>query len=142
VTEHDLSLVDEALLPPQVRALVRLIGLPETFLILEGRGGIPLRVPKSAARAQVLRDLGLSEASIRALVAEMADRTIDVPKPDKVLQQLRDVALRAERQAGASAAEVARRYRLTRRWVVARTAGGRADEGTDTQRDFFLDPLA
>jgi len=136
VTESDLDihLVDEQLLPPQIRMLVREIGMAETLRLLEARGGTPYRIPKHPERARVLRDMGLSSKAIERLCDAFGDHLLDVPMPTKVRNQLRDIAIRAERAAGRSGAQVARRYGLTRRRVV-QISSGKDDDGR--VRDLF-----
>lgn len=136
MTERDLEihLVDEQLLPPQIRMLVREIGMAATLQLLEARGGTPYRIPKNPDRAQVLRDVGLSSKAIERLCEAFGDHLLDVPMPTKVRNQLRDMAIRAERAAGRSGAQVARRYGLTRRRVVQISSGQEDDERI---RDLF-----
>ena len=50
----DLNLVDPNLLPPQMRRLVEIIGLPETLALLEARGGTFIHVPHQADADTVL----------------------------------------------------------------------------------------
>lgn len=113
----DLTLVDPSLLPPQMRQLVECIGLPETMRLLMARGGTFLHVPVSAESATLLTAV-LSRRAIAALATSpLAGRRIELPKADKIVIQLRNIAIRAERRH-ASAAAVARRHKLTRRQVI------------------------
>lgn len=117
----DARVLDLGPLPHTLSQLIRLIGVPDTLRLLEARGGLRYRVPRHPERAEVLTRL-ISRESVRTLCEALGDQEIDLPKSDKLHAQIRDAAIRAERAAGASAAEVARRYRLTRRRVLQITA--------------------
>ena len=110
-TEHATEPVDPRLLPPQLRELVRLNGLPHTLRLVEARGGAPLYVGLSVEGAGVLREL-LPAAAVAALVAHYAGHTLRLPKPDKITQQLRDRAIRAA-HGRATKRELATLYGLT-----------------------------
>ncbi|MDH4275182.1 MAG: hypothetical protein OEW08_09090, partial [Gammaproteobacteria bacterium] len=85
-------------------------------LLLQARGGTFLRVPIYPEFARVLSAI-VNEYSVRALCAAFGDQTLELPKCDKIIRQLRDHAIRIERQRRSCAA-VARDYNLTRRQVI------------------------
>lgn len=118
------------LLPPQVKLLAQIIGLHDVMALIEARGGLPVYVPKHADKAGELKTI-ISNAALRALCAEHGGTTIDVPKLDVARGQLKAIIIRAERAAGASAREVAVRYRLTRRRVVQIGRDDPADDHPD-----------
>lgn len=127
----DLSVIDANLLPPQMRMIARAIGLPEMFRLIQARGGTLLRVPLHPDRARVLIQI-ITPDSIRRLCEEFGDQVLELPKADKILVQLRNHAIRAERES-ASLSQVALRYRLTRRHVINITH----DTSDDGQLDLF-----
>lgn len=129
-TESLAQQVDPRLLPPQLRELVRLIGLAHTLRLVEARGGAPLYVGLSVEGAGVLRELLPAEA-VAALVAHYAGHTLRLPKPDKILQQLRDRAIRAARGA-ATKRELATLYGLTTERVRQIWREGEAEEPGST----------
>jgi hypothetical protein len=115
VALKDLDLVNPDLLPPIIRRCVRRIGLPETIKLLEARGGLPTRMPYDYRQCIVLKGV-LTVESLIALAKEFKGQRIDLPKPDKILTQLRNIGIFAARQH-MSAAQVAREFGLTRRHV-------------------------
>lgn len=117
-----LERIDPDRLPPVARMLIRAIGLPATVRLLMARGGAQLHVPLDAARARVLQGV-LTEAELRALAGAYGAQRLDLPKIDKLLRQIRDDLIRADR-ATLSAAEVARRWGLTRRRVISISQAG------------------
>lgn len=115
---HDITLVDEKLLPPVARQLVRVIGMPETINLLQERGGIPTRMPTAAEAQHGVLGRILTPESIAALTkSDLAGKRLELPKADKALQQLRNLAI-AEARRTHTAPEVARMFRLTRRRVI------------------------
>lgn len=131
VTPEQLDLVDADQLPPQIRQLVRLIGLPATFRLLDARGGTPLRIPVDPHRAEILIAI-LEPTAIQALSAALGGQTLELPKVDKMLLQIRNLAIREARKT-MSASEVARAFKLTRRMVIY--VGGK--ESNSDQPDLF-----
>lgn len=116
MTETDLSTIDPDTLPPQIRQLVVLIGLPETFKLLQAKGGTQLRIPKMANRAEVLPEI-LQAESVDLLCKAWAGKVMDVPKVDKILLQIRNQVITKAR-ATQSASQLARSFDLTRRQII------------------------
>lgn len=130
MAESDLDLVNPDLLPPLMRNLVRLIGLPETLRLLEARGGIPTYIPAHPDQSTELKAV-LSAAALEALArSEYAGHRVELPKPDKVIAQLRNHAIRNARTQ-MSAAQVARTFGLTRRHVINLSASDAEDPTLD-----------
>lgn len=113
---ESLDQVNADLLPPQARKLVRLIGMVNTLKLLEQRGGTTLRIPVNAQDSTVLQAILPMEAVI-ALTEAMPGQRLELPKCDKILLQIRNLALRNERKH-LSAAGVALKYDLSRRQVI------------------------
>jgi len=112
----DLSVVDVSQLPPQVRELVRWIGLEQTYALLVERGGLPTYVPASPGADTILSEI-LEPEALERLCRELGGRTLDTPKADKIWRQVRDAAIREARAAGATHWALARQYRLSRRQI-------------------------
>lgn len=111
--------LDERLLPPQIRRLIRAIGVADTLTVLQALGGTRLTVPKGRLRAQRCRVLQplIGPAQAKALYAEFAGvKDIHLPKADKMLMQVRNAALKADSRT-ASVRTLALRYKLTERQV-------------------------
>lgn len=121
-----LDAVDERRLPPTARLLARAIGMSATVRLLQARGGTQLHVPVDPSRAYVLPGV-LSADEIAALARAFGGQRLDLPKLDKLLRQIRDAQIRADR-AHRSAAQVAREYGLTRRHVINITGATEAGE--------------
>lgn len=113
---QSLSAVDPTLLPPQIRLFVVVIGLPETVKLLKARGGTTLRIPKVADKSDVLPQI-LSIDAVNKLCSAMPGKILQLPKSDKILMQIRNKAIRLERQS-VSAAQLALKYSLTRRQII------------------------
>jgi len=110
-------------LPPQLRMLVRVMGERAAFRLVERRGGTPFTVPKHLAGLakrdleQLLDLVGSAEAAA-ALVAELSAQTLQLPKYDSVLRQLRHRRVAELRQMGHTQAEVALQTGYTVRQVI------------------------
>ncbi len=131
MADPDLSTIDPDTLPPQIRQLVALIGLPETFKLLQAKGGTQLRIPKVASKAEVLPEF-LQCESIELLCKAWPAKVIDVPKVDKILLQIRNQAI-TEARATQSASQLARSFDLTRRQIINICKS----PGDDNQVDMF-----
>lgn len=115
IDQSQLDLIDPKLLPPQMRLLVYAVGLPDTVKLLQARGGTFFRFPLKA-RDSLLADLiGLVPAS--KLCAELGGKTWELPKCDKILNKIRNIAIQKARETH-SASEVARMFDLTRRHII------------------------
>lgn len=112
----DLSLINERLLPPQMRELVRVIGLAETIALLDARHGLPTTLPTHIESKTALRNV-ISDTAIAALVASpLAGKYYrDLPTSGKPFKQLRNAAIAA---ADESLSTLARQNNLTRRHII------------------------
>lgn len=126
----NLNCIDESLLPPQIRKLARVIGLPDTLHLLKHRGGRPLRVPVHVDRALELRQV-LSIKTIKLLVEHLPGERFDLPKPDKIVEQLRNYAII---HSSDNNCKLAAQHRLTRRHII--NIKKKADE-EDPTADLF-----
>lgn len=100
----------------QIRVLVGLIGLPETLKLLEALGGTPVNIPLLACKATRLKAI-LSSDSIEKLCEKLGGQRLELPKNDKIMQQLRNHAIRRLR-GRKSAPQLAREFNLTRRMII------------------------
>lgn len=128
--------VDAALLPPQLRAVVGLIGVADTLALLRLWGGQRRWLPRRPDDCPAELREALSAGALAALCgSDFAGRASDWPKPDKVLMQWRHQSMRRERAAGATAAELAARYGYTERRVRSVAPAEPAPDAR--QRDLF-----
>ncbi len=117
LTEAELAGVNLKRLVPLVRRLVEVIGIVHTFSLLKARGGVPLRVPVSADRdsATLLKGI-LPDDAVLKLCATWPGQWLNLPKADRIITQVRDYYLRAEREQ-LSRNDTALRYHLTPRQI-------------------------
>lgn len=116
-TLHSISLHR---LPVQARMLVRIMGEAPAYALLQRRGGTPLTVPKHLHSDEGVRlaDLCGSPEGAARLVAEMAGETIQLPKYDAVLRQLRHQRVVEMRMSGHLLADIAIALGYTVRQVI------------------------
>lgn len=136
--------IDVSALTPLLKRLVRAIGVPATVDLLQARGGTRLYFKGERKRndRRLLRDL-VGEDAATALYAEFRDhgQELTLPKVDKILTQLRDRAIRAERGRGVGVEILARKYRLTRRHVSNICAAPEPAFQGGLQGELFGSPL-
>ena len=113
VEPEDIDLINPDLLPPQVRQLVRIMGMVDTLNLLAKRGGIPTYVPAQVDNTSILLDI-ISHDGFVALVKHYHGSFIDLPKIDKTLAQLRDHYIC---NASKSGRQLAREHGLTYRMI-------------------------
>lgn len=112
----DFDLVDEKLLPPQIRTYAKLIGIAETYVLLDAFGGAYVSFPVRPRGSTALNNL-LSLPAREALCKRFGGQEIELPKKDKILLQIRNIAIREMRKTQ-SGAKTARAFNLTRRHVI------------------------
>lgn len=121
-------------LPVQARMLVRVMGEAPAYRLMQARGGVPFTVPKhlhSDEGARLMDLCGGADGAAR-LVAECAGETLQLPKYDAVLRQLRHRRVVEMRQHGARLADIALALGYTVRQVInILNAAGLAGEGLD-----------
>lgn len=118
----DLSVIDERMLPPQIRELVREIGMAETLTLLQERGGTPLYVAQQAELSSL--NEFLRPESVAALAAKYGRERLDLPKADKLVQQIRNHYVRETRARGIkSGRQLARELGLSWRMIKYITNG-------------------
>ncbi len=112
----DLSLVVTAQLPPQLRFLINVIGLPETVALINERGGRSTYIPKTGKRETALDHLLKRDSIIALCNSDLAGKKLDLPKPDKIIAQLRNIDI-VESKGIRTKAELAKAYNLTTRTI-------------------------
>jgi hypothetical protein len=114
----ELDNIDVRLLPPQMRFLVEIIGLPETIVLLKNKGGMLLQIPKGERDVESydLYEI-LSAESIQKLCASrFADERVTLPKVDKILDQIRNIEIRNSKPT-TTRAQLAKKYNLSFRQI-------------------------
>lgn len=135
--QASIAAIDDTQLPPQLRRLVRAIGLPATLALLKARGGTRLMLGKNPAGASLLLDL-IGHANTKALLAAFEGATeLMLPKADKLLAQARDRAIRDEHARGHSLMVLALRYDLTSRHILNIISGQPQASGESAQAGLF-----
>lgn len=125
----ELEHINVDTLPPQVRVLVKLIGLANTIELLKTYGGMLITMPTRAEKAVLLPNVIGHEAVARICNSRLAGRRIDLPKCDKIIIQLRNQAILAAR-GQATKRDLARHYGLTARTVQLIWNGAQDDNPT------------
>lgn len=116
MTGDDLQWVDLKLLPPQVRLLAEVMGLPDTIKLLKRRGGLRVRVPTGCREDSWLKQI-ISPAAFDALCkSQYAGERLTLPKMDKVTDQIRNRYI-LTMKGKMSKSELARQYDLCIRQV-------------------------
>lgn len=110
-----LDLINPNLLTPVARQLVALIGIEQMIALCKKRGGFDLYIPKQG-ESSLLSEI-LTPQSLTALAqSELAGKYTYLPKADRALQQLRNIAICAARETH-SGSTVSTAFNLTRRQV-------------------------
>lgn len=106
-------------LPVQLRMLVRVLGEAPAYRLVEQRGGTPYTVPQSlfSPAGQVLAGM-VGVAPAAALVADLPGQTLQLPKNDSLLRQLRHQRVLELRGQGIKLAAVALATSYTVRQVI------------------------
>ncbi|MFO1417275.1 MAG: Mor transcription activator family protein [Methylotetracoccus sp.] len=109
---------DDALIPGQLRPLVEVAGWPAVCKLVEAYGGTRLYVPKSLGPDHELaRLIGFDEAlALAALLG--GEPHFDIPRCAGLARAARDAGLRADRAAGMTFSQLARKYHMTERNVL------------------------
>lgn len=129
--------IDRSLLPPQIRILLDTVGVEDALSLLRGWGGQRRWIPERPELASVELRALVSAQGLQALCASrFGGQSTDWPKADKCLRQAIHAAMRADRQAGATANELAARYGYTTR-RVRQIAPSQPAESGKIQPDLF-----
>lgn len=102
-----------AALPSQARELAETIGLLPTLELLRRLGGLRVFIPAKLS-AKLVVEVGCPDVAAK-LVEAIGGSAIEPPSLASVQRLLRDNAIRADFDAGATPNELVARYRLTQR---------------------------
>ena len=119
--------VELSSLPPQMRRLIAVLGFDATIKLLRERGGRRIWVPKTAAGDRVLAQV-VGHRALEALVEHYAGEMLELPSDEKLLIQMRNRMLVARRAEGASYAELAQEFGVSRRWAIELCNTAREDQ--------------
>lgn len=118
ITPEERSLVDVKRLPPQARIIIELIGIEDAWLFFSQYGGRDYRVPTGLnLDTNLHKTLPLASATL--LIKKFARQKITVPKPDKIVIQIRNHRIYQARLEGESSAILAKHFNLSRRSIVS-----------------------
>lgn len=95
--------------------LVRVVGQEAAATLVQVAGGLALRIPKNPPLDGPLAEL--PPPVQEALARYAGGDVLYIPKCDGAARAARDREIVALYDAGVSVKEIARRYRLTERWV-------------------------
>lgn len=116
MNDNALQFVDVCLLPPQIRFLVELIGLPDTFKLLKAKGGHRILIPTGKQETSLLNDI-ISDEAVKILCnSKYSGRRLTLPKADKVLDQIRNLHIKSSK-GSITKSELAHQYDLTQRHI-------------------------
>lgn len=124
---------DTDYLPPSLKDLVDVIGLPAAQALVSEYGGVRLTVPLKMPEDHQLAELLGIEAA-RKLAHHYGLERLDIPNAKAAIMAVRNKQMRQDHADGVSARRLARRYRLTERRVWEILAEGVRD---DRQADLF-----
>jgi hypothetical protein len=122
-------------LPAALRELVRVLGHADAFRLIAANGGGRLSIPKRPTPDHPLR-MVLSAEGFDVLVAWAGGETMDLPKGDAYMRELRHHQVREIRASGLTMEETARATGYSRRQVINITGGEGTSRDTRT-RDMF-----
>jgi len=125
--------VETELLPESMADLVDIIGLPAVLKLMDSLGGTEVWVPQRIPHNHPLVEAAGPEAA-QTLCEYMAGERFKVPRGRAFKMEVRNRAIRRERQEGAKLADLALRYELTDRQVMNIL---NADPADDRQQDMF-----
>lgn len=114
-------------LPTLGRELCDAMGLRPALKLMHQWGGSRVFIPSTLCEASALADL-LGHEAATALVSRFGGATLEPPSLRSIERLLRDNAIRADFDAGASRRELVRRFALTDRQVRSVLSASAASE--------------
>jgi len=121
------------LLPASMADLAEVIGLPAVLKLMDAFGGTEFWVPQRMPHHHPLVDAVGAEAA-QTLSEYMAGERLKVPRGKHLKTEIRNRAIRRERNGGAKLSELALKYELTDRQVMKILNANPED---DNQGDLF-----
>ena len=135
---HRPSDINTAMLPPQLRMLVRVMGVGPALALVEARGGCKLTVPVRCSPEHWLNHV-VGPAAFAALVSDSAGITMELPKADAATRQWRHQQVH-ELSRSMTNDQVAMATGYTRRHVI-NIRNAEAEAAGLRQGDLFADLL-
>jgi len=122
-------------LPESVAELVGVVGVTAALAIVEERGGVRMYTPVKADPDHWLAKL-IGMVALERLVEYYQGEEIELPRCVEAMRAAKDMVIVAEHEAGASNADLARRYGYTERGIkkLRRRVGS---VSTSPQTDLF-----
>lgn len=117
ITPEEMNEVKEWLFPPLYRGLINLIGINEVYHLVNDYGGISIRIPKKVnTNSKIFRLVSYESAT--KLIKAFPETTLQLPKPDKILAQVRNKRIIRDSEAGYPKSTLAIMYGLSRRSII------------------------
>lgn len=113
--EHDLKQVDVRQLPHSLQELIECVGLENAYRLTSCFGGRPKYIPKFPSRSSLT--LILPPEALCALIKRYAGLSIEIPKVDHFLRQIRNQQIFQESCDGLSRSALADKYGLSLRQI-------------------------
>ena len=132
-----LTIKPEAL-PEGLRELARVLGDADALRLVGLHGGARVSVPKKAREDHTLR-MALGAVAFERLVDEYGGETIDLPKGDAYLRELRHNQVRQCRDQGLTVDATAKATGYSRRHVI-NILGGETNGADTLTIDMFAEP--
>ncbi|MEM7399292.1 MAG: Mor transcription activator family protein [Pseudomonadota bacterium] len=104
------------LLPNSLQEMINVIGLPNTWKIVEKFGGVRLWVPGKFTPSNSLSPV-IGHDAARALIERFHNEELSVPRCVEAIRAVRDAAICEAMANGETAASQARHYGLTERAI-------------------------
>jgi len=104
-------------LPPSLRDIADLIGLPGTLKLVETYGGVRLYVPKKLDADHKLAQLIGLEHAAKLAATYGGELHFDIPRAVEATRAARDRSIRADQASGSTHRELALKYNLTERQI-------------------------
>jgi hypothetical protein len=134
----DLSAINPLSLPPQLRMLMRVLGESAAYKLVEQRGGSYVIVPKRFVPEHDLHEI-LGTQAFMALIDACGSETLQLPKYDSVLRQIRHQRVMELIGKGYLLREVALKVNYTVRQVINIKQANEVREMQGSLWDMFPD---
>lgn len=120
-TESQLVEDQRSGLPPSIRNLLAVLGAKQAYAFLKKHGGVNLYIPcQVVSKSTLTKEMSAEQfKQFIALFNENLEpmKWVTMPKTDKIMQVVRNRAIREEKANGESLKSLARKYQLTSRQI-------------------------
>lgn len=117
ITPEELGAVRAELFPPLYRGLINLIGIQEVYQLSKKYGGTSIFIPKKENNTSRIFTK-VSPDSARKLISQYPNQSLQIPKVDKILIQIRNKRIIRDDQAGYPKSSLAIMYQLSKRRII------------------------